>query len=467
MIIWDLPPSGLAIYRGVMGQEQQTVAIVGGGLSGALTAYHLAKSGAQVRVVVIEPRTQLGCGLAYSTTSMQHLLNVPAGQMSALPGEANHFLEWVRANYDADATAGDFIPRAIFGNYIQSLLAEFPEIEHLRASAIGYVPEQNRARLQLSDGSELVADAVVLATGNFDPPSFKAVNSASCHAAWSETTFRDLHPEAAILLIGTGLTAVDVTLKLREKGHRGIIRAVSRRAAFPHRHAKYTPLQQCALQGEAPRTARLLLRQVRNALKGANSWRAVIDSFRERANELWLALPPVEQERFRRHLLRRWELVRHRMAPPIADRIDQELAAGTLAIEPGRVEAIVPVPEGVAVRVQEAGIRRTIIAARAINCTGPDMHYRRVASPLLQSLLQQGLATDGPLGTGLWSNADGALRSQDGTFSQILFNIGPGRLGTLLESIAVPELRRQAADLAATLVVRLRASARTSVEQAA
>ncbi len=252
---------------------QQTIAIIGGGVTGALTAYHLVRLSTPARIVIIEPRAELGLGLAYSTTSAQHLLNVPAGKISALPEEPNHFLQWVRAHYDANATAADFIPRLIFGKYIQSLLAKAPGIEHLRTTAIDCQMEADVARLTLGDGTQLLADAVVLATGNFDPAPFPRIskqieeNGAYRHSAWCEEAYANLPSDAPVTLIGTGLTAVDVLLKLRESGHRGIVTAISRHGVFPNRQEHYTPLTEPALNGEPPTTARALLHQVRQAIK--------------------------------------------------------------------------------------------------------------------------------------------------------------------------------------------------------
>src|SRR5271156_544151 len=118
------------------GALQTTIAIIGGGVSGALTAYHLTQQGTDVRVVVIDPRPELGLGLAYSTPSLRHLLNVPAGKISALPAKPDHFLNWLRRNYDAGATEKTFAPRAVFGRYVQSLVAVVPGIEHVQAAAV-------------------------------------------------------------------------------------------------------------------------------------------------------------------------------------------------------------------------------------------------------------------------------------------------------------------------------------------
>jgi hydroxyacylglutathione hydrolase len=253
-------------------------------------------------------------------------------------------------------------------------------------------------------------------------------------------------------LIGSGLTTVDVLMRLRELGHRGQIIAISRHGVFPHRHASYLPLRSPVIAGTLPTRAREVLRAVHHAIKAGMEWRAVIDSFREMTNELWMSLPLTEQRRFRRHLQRRWDVVRHRMAPPIADQIEVELEAGTLIKLRGSVLAVLPYAHGARVQFRtNYGEVKEITVPRVINCTGPDMNYRRVGSPLLNSLFSQGLIMAGPHGSGLWTGETGALRNQNGRFSNILFHVGPGRQGTLLESIAVPELRHQAADLAELL----------------
>src|ERR1700739_2319019 len=117
-------------------KNQYTVAIVGGGVSGALTAYHLVRQAVQARVIVVDPRPELGLGLAYSTPSLKHLLNVPAGKISALPDQPDHFLDWLHVHYDPKMRANDFAPRAIFGRYIQSLLAGSQRIEHLQTTVL-------------------------------------------------------------------------------------------------------------------------------------------------------------------------------------------------------------------------------------------------------------------------------------------------------------------------------------------
>ena len=444
------------------GPGTKTVAIIGGGVSGALTAFHLRMNSKNLRIVVIDPRPAVGLGLAYSTPSLRHLLNVPAGKISALPAEPRHFLQWLQKNFDTEATVATFAPRAVFGRYVRELLAGASDIEHLQAEVIDLRVSDDMAHLKLREGGLLQANYAVLATGNFDPAALPGIDVAAvesgayCHNAWSEATYANLPANAPVTLIGTGLTGVDVVLRLRELGHTGTITAVSRHGVFPNRHASCKLATCSAIPAGTTATCVSYLRALRSAIASGIEWRSAVDSLRSSTNDLWLALSQREQKQFRRHLQRRWDVVRHRMAPPIADIIERELEAGTLQITEGHLSGVSGAADGARVTLRTAEGPTELCTARVINCTGPSMNYRRLSSPLLQSLFTQELASSGPLGGGLNTTRHGALIDGQGQASSVLFNLGPGRLGTLLESIAIPEIRQQAVEVAAILAGRLR-----------
>jgi hydroxyacylglutathione hydrolase len=144
------------------------------------------------------------------------------------------------------------------------------------------------------------------------------------------------------------------------------------------------------------------------------------------------------------------------MAPPIADIIESELRNGTLEIREGHLKTVDASPAGAHITLRAHDDSESFYADRVINCTGPSMNYRRVPSTLLQNLFKKGLAASGPLGSGFHCSRDGAVIDAAGHASEIIFNLGPGRLGDLLESIAVPEIRQQAVELASTLADRMR-----------
>jgi uncharacterized NAD(P)/FAD-binding protein YdhS len=444
--------------------KTRTIVIIGGGASGSLTAHHLRRLDSNVRIVLIDPRPHFGLGLAYSTPSLRHLLNVPAGKISALPDRPDHFLNWLRENADPSADAETFAPRAVFGRYLQSLLDETAGIECVHAVAVDCELDAGGAVVILEDGQCFAADRVVLATGNFDPAPLPGVAEACRidgtyrHSAWDAGTYDGIDPSASVVLVGTGLTAVDVLVRLRETGHRGVITAVSRHAVFPHRHKPHPVLPEPVIPTGTPPTCLAYVRAVKSAIDGGIDWRSAVDSLRAKTNDLWLALPLTEQRRFRRHLQRRWDVVRHRMAPVIADAIDAERAAGTLQVRHGQLAGVDPGSDGTAVvTISGPDGRQAFSAARVINCTGPNMNYRKAGVPLLDCLFNSGAITPGPLGGGLRCDARGAVIDAADRASAVLFNVGPGRLGTLLESIAVPELREQAAGVAGVLIESLAA----------
>jgi uncharacterized NAD(P)/FAD-binding protein YdhS len=230
---------------------------------------------------------------------------------------------------------------------------------------------------------------------------------------------------------------------------------VSRHGMFPNRHEDYIPMSSSAIPLDAPATCVAYLRALRAAIGGGAEWRAAFDSLRETTNELWLRLPIEEKKRFRRHLQRRWDVLRHRMAPPIADLIESELQNGTLEIREGHLKSVDAAPAGARVVLRTQVGSESFYADRVINCTGPSMNYRRVPSTLLGNMFKRGLVTSGPLDTGFHCSRDGAVIDSGGHASEIIFNLGPGRLGDLLESIAVPEIRQQAVELALTLADRI------------
>ncbi len=279
----------------------QTIAIVGGGLSGTLVAVNLMKNATTPLIIkLIERRTEIGRGIAYSTTIDGHLLNVPAGKMSAFADQPNHFLDWLHANGHHNVTENSFISRKIYGNYIQAILQEAQanarenvHFEKITDEAIAIEAKNNHIKIYLRQGQCLQAQKAVLALGN-PPPSLPAAfgqNSSYIKDAWSGDPTSNLNPEDSILLLGTGLTMVDVVVSLHQQGFRGKIHAVSRHGLIPQPHQHTISSYPTFINLEtAPKTVRELLKlirqEVKKATKQGQNWQAVIDALRPVAPEL-------------------------------------------------------------------------------------------------------------------------------------------------------------------------------------
>jgi uncharacterized NAD(P)/FAD-binding protein YdhS len=449
-----------------------TVVIIGAGASGTLLAAHLLRTG-NARVVLVERGERVGRGVAYGTGFAGHLLNVPAASMSGLPEDSQHFLRFARRHHDPATEPTTFVPRLVYGAYLESLLGESERLAMPGASLLRWqgevvdIASGAGARpwlLRFADGSRAHGDRVVLALGNL-PPRDPALASGS----WPEDParyIRDPWREGALegraagtaLLVGTGLTMVDIALQLQaqEPGQR--IVALSRGGLLPHAHRAggAAPSHGVPIPDPTPSLA-ALLRFVRTAAVvaevGGGDWRDAVNALRPVTTELWAALPQDEQRRFVDRLARFWDIHRHRLAPQVATAVDELRASGQLTSASGRIRAVRPLADGVEVSLQERGSGqiRTLRVASIVNCTGPNGNVLAGESRLLDALCAAGTARPHPLALGLDTCSDGALRDADGRESETLFAIGPLRRGELWETTAVPEIRSQAQALAQRL----------------
>lgn len=454
--------------------QPSRIAIVGGGFSGTMTAVHLLRNAKEpLEIHIIERKPPLGRGVAYGTRYGSHLLNVPAGKMTAFPSDPDHFLRYLNEHTEllaAEPTAGTFAPRKVYGAYVQSLLAAAEakapvesQVTQWTDEAVDLRFEGGEATLSLESGQELVVDRVVLAIGNF-PPGHPNLADRGIFASeryvgdpWRKGNLDALKPDDTVLLIGSGLTALDLTLGMRERGHRGVVHMLSRRGQLPQRHKAADPYP-AYLDGELPTTVRKLVRVVRTELKKAAAagidWRPVLDALRPKTQEIWRNLPLQEQQRFLKHVRPYWETHRHRMPPDAAGLADEMLSSGRMHLHSAKLISLIEKDGCVEATFRSRGddSDQVLQVHRVINCTGPECDYRRMRHPLIASLLGQGLIRPDELGLGLDTDGEGALLDAEGKPSRELFTLGPLRKGTLWETTAVPEIRVQAEELAKTLL---------------
>ena len=450
-----------------------SIAIIGGGFSGAvLAAQLLRRADRSFSVAVVEKTATVGRGLAYGTQCHSLLLNVRARNMSAFVDDPHHFLRWAQSNYDPATGPGSFLPRAVYGRYVESVLdqaeasAGKARLRWFRDEAVAVRPAgTGEMEVQLRSGRRLAADRIVLAQGNFparDPLSAGEVKDESRYHRnpWSPGVFDDAESLGNVLLIGSGLTSIDVAIQLRVHRCRGTIHVLSRRGLFPQPH-KATDAGPPFWNESSPRNMRGLLRLVRQEVAKAQpqgvQWQSVFDSLRPLVAPIWESLPDPEKRRFLRHVRPYWEIHRHRAAPEIAGIIESQISSGQMKVHAGRITNCREAGGLVEVTYlnRKTARRNDLRVDRVINCTGPETDYRGLDDPLIHSLLAGGLARPDSLFLGLDTSSDGALIDEAGHLSDCLYAIGPARKGTLWESTAVPELRGQIHKLAEHLLARL------------
>jgi uncharacterized NAD(P)/FAD-binding protein YdhS len=425
------------------------VAIVGGGASGTILAAQLARRG--IGSALIDGSGRAGKGVAYSTTEPAHLLNVRAEGMSAWAGEPDHFANRF------EAEGGDrrgFAQRRFFGRYLGEILQEAVGRGHtdvVQASALVAERVDGHWRVALDDGSAIEADAVALAIGNQEPEGLRAFADASEHfianpwgADSREAVERLAESGGDALIIGTGLTMVDLVLSLDAAGYSGKILAVSRRGLIPRSHADFDPAPVEA--GEVPHgNVRTLWRWLRQRAAQVG-WRAAVDSLRPHSQRLWRSLDGDQHRRFLRHARPWWDVHRHRIAPEVAGTVARMIGDGRLEVMAGRIVSASDRAGRVDVDILRRGASepKRLSFAYAFNCTGPLHLIERTRDPLLRSLLDRQQARPDHLGIGL--DVDDHARA-----GERLWALGPLTKGRSWEIIAVPDIRDQAAAVAADI----------------
>ncbi len=447
------------------------ILILGGGFSGTMLAIQLLRRDPQLNVAVVDKGKRPGRGLAYSTDHRFHVLNVPAKKMSAFPDDPEHFFNWARNNHDLQIEGESFLPRVVYGRYLDFLLQETvsrcgQNLTWIRDEALLLARNADSYHAQMKSGGVLRAYAVVVATGNLppgDPPALEVADETNRYVsfAWSGKTLESLHDSPSVLLIGAGLTAVDMAIGLVTSGFQGKIHLLSRRGLVPQDHGETKPWPQFWNQ-ECPRTVggivRMIRGQVRTAAASGIDWRSVIDAIRPVTQEIWRSLPQEERRRFMRHVRPYWDAHRHRVAPEIGELLRRLIREGQIQLYAGRITSYHEDGDRafVTFRRRPGGRIERLTVGYVVNCTGPEADWRRIDNSLLNNLFAQGLARPDALFLGLDVDSQGAVMDDLGVASRSLFAIGPVRKGSLWETTAVPELGKQASDLAEHLWQMLR-----------
>jgi uncharacterized NAD(P)/FAD-binding protein YdhS len=462
------------------------IAIVGAGFAGTLLAVQLAAQARRpLHIVLYDARAAFARGVAYGTRDPSHLLNVRADRMGAFEDRQDDFYRWLLAHEAAwrrrhPALAAlkvrpeGFMPRMLYGDYLTSLLEDARRntggvtLEQIEAEVTDAEVTESGINITLGDQSGRTVDYLVLAVGNLMAGRHgfeKAVSSNLRYtgnpwaAAEGSILTRDRFggEDAPVLIIGTGLTMVDMLLSLRRRNYRGKIIAVSRHGLLPQPHDTEVPPYPRFLPPEsAPRTAPGLVARIRQEIKQAQkagfNWRGVVDSLRADTQALWANLPDDERRKLAR-ILAYWSVHRHRMPVSSGEFIAREMKAGTLEMRSGRIENILEDAGGLCVTVRTRGNKtETVRAAHVLNCAGPGMNIDASENPLLLRLRDRGIIRKGPIGLGIGAEGDGRVK---GGASERVFALGPLLAGEKFETIAVPEIRRQAEMVAGAVLKSL------------
>ncbi|MFF4044765.1 FAD/NAD(P)-binding protein [Streptomyces sp. NPDC001816] len=457
-------------------RERYTVAVVGAGAAGTLTAVHLCETATRRRtplhLVLIDPAAEAGRGTAYATRDPGHRLNVPAGGMSCYPDDPGHFTRWLCHHGEPTVTAADFATRYRYGAYLADTLAQAIVRAHgtvsvrrltTRAEHVAGAPDGG-VTLRLADGTRLAADAAVLATGPAAPtaswaPAQLRAAARFIAAPWTSGALDGpLADDSDVLLVGSGLTSVDLALTLDRPGR--TVHAVSRNGLLPQSHtltpAGPMPAPEGLHDASYEQLRRIVRRHVARSVRLYGDWRPALDSLRPHTADLWRRLTPEDRGAFLARDGALWNTHRHRMAPATGESIRRARTARRLAVHAGTVTRADVRADG-SLDIGLSG-GRDLHVGWVLDCTGPGPHLE---DPVWRSLFEAGAAVPGPLGMGV-ATLDGRLVDGEGATALALYTLGAPRRGELWETTAIPEIRVQAAALAQELLAPLAPRRRTT-----
>ncbi|MFZ4124915.1 MAG: FAD/NAD(P)-binding protein [Rickettsiales bacterium] len=395
------------------------IAIIGGGFSGVLTLANCLRHAQKPLRIALFSRSNLGRGAAYSTEDIHHLLNVPAHNMSAFPDAPSHFVDWLATQPDTKHyTAGDFVPRLFYGDYIDLILDaalnnEDHDIELIEEEVIS-IDKQLTITTKTQQAS---TRRVVLATGN---EAAQQKSTTSTISPWELLEHPLPTNSESVLILGAGLTGVDAFLTLRARGFEGKIYLASRSGRIPQPHLKNP--NKYMWDSPSPTHLSAWLHTIKRIAHTRGAWQEVVDSLRPHLQTIWKSQSIDARRRFLNKYFGLWNIHRHRMAPQIWEQLH---ADNNLEIIATRKMAL---PK----------------AALTIHCIGQEYRTKTLRNPLVQQLLSNQLLTAHETGFGV--KADGFKVGKH------IYAIGPLLIGELLETTAVPELRVQADQLAKQLV---------------
>lgn len=472
--------------------SEKCITIIGGGFSGTLTAVQLLRQTPfPICVKLINTGFPFGKGVAYSAESNLHLLNVRAGRMSAFPHLPRHFVNWLETQPDVmqfcqpgESLAEGFMPRRIFGQYVayilENALDKSPAGSRLiviEDEVINVKPAKPKGYVvSLKNHPEFETEKIVLALGNFLPEQLKGISEEVLAGGsyfgnpWQSEAVENLATDEPVLLVGTGLTMVDVVLSLLERKFTGKIIAVSPKGFLPMVHRHTNPYPDFRAELKPPYSIDKLYgavkKHIRKAINQGSSCEALIDSLRPQTQEIWQGLSQPDKKKFLRHLSSLWGVFRHRISAQIADRIQEARDSGQLEVIAGRLQAANLKNGNLEVTIKQKGQSetKTLNVQRIVNCTGPQTDYQKIKSPLIQDLLAQKLILPDELRLGLKALPDGRLIQENGLPSCSFFTIGTTLRGALWESTAVPEISEQAAHLAQTVLHAFLPEPETKIE---
>jgi uncharacterized NAD(P)/FAD-binding protein YdhS len=453
-----------------------SIAIIGGGYAGTILARKIIEQTVNVQITIFNSSTEISKGVAYDCNQKSSLLNVPAGKISALPEDVNHFLDWclkhpTYKNDSRELIAGAFLPRQLYGAYLNEVWEETVKIakdnnvslQVLNEKVNHLVVADNHVNLQ-TESSTYQFDKCVLATGNELPGKPKNIESEFLNSdryynnPW-DVDYHKIDKSLPTLIIGNGLTMVDIVLNMRDNHYYQKIISISPNGfnILPHRNFGFTytgALANIEFPISLLELITLFNREMKNLKKFGVSPEPIIDALRPNTQKIWQQFTSDEKAKFMTRVRHLWGVARHRIPFVSYDTIMKEQVNQQLNILAGKITSVQENKDGIEVKIWDKRTKRevSVMVGAIINCTGPETNITKSNNVLLNQLYAEGIINQDPLFLGISTNCKNYKTLQkNGAENQNIYAIGSLLKGELWETTAVGDLRVQAKELAQEL----------------
>ncbi len=478
--------------------HRKHLVIVGCGAAAVILLANLAKQSAAVNapllsISIIDDSPSVPCGLAFSVSHPAFILNVPAQRMGAFVDNPAHFYQWLQSTSQwrelhldfATMAIGpdDFVPRMIYGAYLQHLFHS--ALERLKADGhnIELIAERvvavERAGFNADVRTQglsvvthrnkrLPADALVMATGNcpafnnaafhnqdfYKPDSANAIFSSPYCTAANQCDWKSLRD---LVVIGSGLSMVDAVQFTIAQGFSGRFHIFSAHNLLPLPHLHMHTHCQLPVFRTTATSAVSLLRDLRAYIQSnmdqGIAWQDSINQVRTGNNLIWSNLPDRERKRLRK-CLPWWNILRHRIPANVGQQLDRLTMEGRLYLHKAKIKRIDAVASGIQLTLEnkkkpplnEQHQTIKIRADKAVICAGYLPGFQRV-----QYLCTGLLNDENELRMELGKPGQDFLLAAD----YEIYGIGPALGGVLFETTAIQEIRQQAQQIAQAIYTRM------------
>lgn len=458
--------------------SKDKIVIVGFGFSGLTTlANFIEKAKRPLEITIFDKHSFDGCGVAYGGDSNVHPLNVQADNMGIFESAPQDFYDWIHNNKtlwdslypDLKTSKEDYLPRKLYGLYLKNKLKIFLERAKEKKHHIHFIKEEvmkvghegNSLFVESKNGEKCEADFLIIAISTPVTKSFSFETKDLLESKnyirniWNpslESQYEKVNSNHHLLIFGSGLTAVDALLSLKEANYKGKISVVSPTGLFPevHSNKNFSPVEIAPFTPS--KDILFILKEYKTKwdflkTKGAD-WRQLIDSLRPYTSYLWHGLNYDSKKKFLKRLLLLWNRHRHRMSTSSFEVI-KELKPH-LQIKKGVVSNVIKLPDQKFEVVIECPEKReAVLVDSVINCSGPEYRLNERKDSLLSSLFEQKMIAPDALNMGIKIENSATLTCDK---SGKIFALGSLLFGEKFETTSVPEIRSEADSIVKTIL---------------